>query len=168
MSESNVWDTTVRPNGAIEVLLRPKGSYEVPVIKLYYDSVEEFNRAATKDDGAELMLAMRNASGMAKALDGTYNNREAPPAKTQGKPEGADNPSPQVTIKADPFEKPDDAPPFEAVPDDAPPFYEQDKPEVPQCKHGAREERKHGGKTYWVCGSGLAKDDPDRCAPDIR
>lgn len=168
MSEAveQVWETS--DDGAVTITLKGSGA---PWIVLRYKSVDEAVAAFEKNDGAQMMLLFRLVSGAEKAYGQVYNNREAPEASTQGKPEGADNPSPQVKLKSDPFEDKTPTPPaFEAVKDDAPPFYEKDakpKAEVEPCKHGERKLVPHGGKKYWTCGSELPREDPDRCPPVI-
>lgn len=155
MAESDaVWEQ--ESDGSVTITLKPKGGHEVPWIVLRYKSVSDALEAFKKEDGAELMELFRNVSGAQKALDMTYNNKEAPPTRTQGKPEAANQPSPQTTEQADPFKVEDDAPPFATSED------------VPTCAHGPRLMRLHGGKTYWVCSSDLPKDDPARCAVEIR
>lgn len=149
-SPETIWDTN--QDGSVTITLKAKGGHEVPWIVLRYNSVPEALAAFKKDDGADLMELFRNVSGAAKALDQVYNNREAPPARTQGKPEGASQASPQVEMKADPFKQEDDAPPFA-----------DSTPETPKCKHGAMELKEHGGKKGYVCSSGLPKDNPERC-----
>lgn len=147
-----VWES--HEDGTVTITLKPSGGHEVPWIVLRYKSVGDALAAFTKDGGADLMQLFRNVCGAQKSLDQTYNNREAPPAKTQGKPAAASQPSPQVEVKADPF----------APVDDAPPFADQ----APQCKHGARVLKPYKGQNYWVCGSDLPQGDSDRCQPEVR
>jgi hypothetical protein len=150
-SPDTIWETS--EDGSVAITLKPKGGHEVPWIVLRYPSVSAALAAFKKDDGAELMELFKNVSGAQKAYDQTYNNREAPAAKTQGKPEGANTPSPQVEMKADPFKQEDDAPPFG-----------DSEPEVPSCKHGKMKLVEHSGKKGYVCASGLPKENPERCA----
>jgi hypothetical protein len=143
----------VSDDGSVTITLKADGDHKAPWMVLRYDSVEKALEAFAKEDGAHLMKLMREVSGASKAFNATYNNKEIPEARTQGKPQGADTPSP---------EKGQD--PFSPTPvDDAPPFATT-APSVPSCKHGEMEKRVHKGVTGYICPSGLPKDDPGRCA----
>lgn len=138
-------------NGSVTITLKADAGHDVPWMVIRYKSVDEALKAFKQDDGAQLMELMRNVSGAAKAFKAVYNNKDLP-ARTQGKPEGADTPSPQVTTGADPFKPEDDAPPFG-----------DSTPAVPSCKHGTMKLVEHKGTRGYICDSGLPKDDPNRC-----
>jgi hypothetical protein len=138
-------------NGSVTITLKAETGHDVPWIVIRYTSVTEALEGFKKNDGADLMELMRNVAGASKAFKAVYNNRDLPP-RSQGKPEGAGNPSPQVTMGTDVFKTEDDAPPFGETP-----------PSVPSCKHGDMKLVTHKGTKGYVCASGLDKNDPNRC-----
>lgn len=148
MSES-AFETTLDKDG-VTITLKADANQGTPWLVLRYTSVEAALAAFKKEDGAELMELMRNVAGAAKAFKATWNNEDIP-SRTQGKPEAAGTPSPQVTTKADPFKV-----------DDAPPFGDEDN--TPTCKHGKMQLVVHKGTKGYVCASGLPREDPERCA----
>ena len=147
----NAFETTLDKEGVV-ITLKASKDYDAPWLVVRYASVSDALEAFKKEDGAELTELMRNVGGASKAFNAIYSNKELPP-RTQGKPEGANNPSPQVTTGADPFGV-----------DDAPPFGEQTIT-VPSCKHGEMKLITYKGAKGYVCDSGLPKN--ERC-PGIK
>lgn len=137
-------------NGSVTITLKAAAGHEVPWMVIRYASVSEALSAFKKDDGAELMELMRNVAGASKAFNAVYTNKDLPP-RTQGKPEGADRPSPQVTTGADVFGT-----------DDAPPFGDTSTT-PPSCKHGAMTLVEHQGTKGYICPADLPKGHPERC-----
>lgn len=137
----------------VKVTLKAGAGYDAPWITISGSSVQEVHALMEKNDAADLMKLMRTVSGAAKAFNATFTGKEIPEARTQGKPQAADTPSPEKG--QDPFNPTpvDDAPPFGAT-----------APSVPTCKHGEMKKAVHKGVTGYICPSGLPKDDPGRCA----
>lgn len=143
----------VSDDGSVTITLKADGDHKAPWMVLRYDSVEKALEAFAKEDGAHLMKLMREVSGAAKAFNATYNNKEIPEARTQGKPQGANAPSPEKGQDVFNPQPVDDAPPFAST-----------GPSVPTCKHGEMQRKEHKGTVGYICPSGLPKDDPGRCA----
>lgn len=142
----------------IRVTLKAGSGYDAPWVTIGGNTSRDIINKMEQNEGADLMELMQTVSGAGKAFNSAWTGKDLPEARTQGKPQGADAPSPQKG--QDPFNP-------KPVEDDAPPFGKKEDPNLPQCKHGPRTHRPHKGVDYWVCASDLPKGHPDRCDPIV-
>lgn len=143
----------------VKVTLKAGSGYDAPWITISGKTVNDVHYLMEKEDGADLMQLMAVVSGAGKAFNQLWSGKGAPEPRTQGKPQGANAPSPEKD--QDPFNP-------KPVEDDAPPF--GGAPSEPTCKHGLMKKTLHKGVTGYICqgkddeGNPLDRQDPRRCA----